>query len=71
MLASLADFRTDSLLDSGESALSALNSGYHAAFLLGAAFVVTAIAVGVALLRSTMAHPHGEPAGEPALGAQH
>ena len=72
ILASLADFRTDSLLESGESTASALTGGFHAAFLLGAAFVVTAIAVGVALLRPTMAHPHGEPAGEPALeGAQH
>jgi len=71
ILASLADFRTDSLLESGESTASALTGGFHAAFLLGAAFVVTAIAVGVALLRPTMAHPHGEPAGEPALeGAQ-
>ncbi len=72
ILASLADFRTDSLLESGESTASALTGGFHAAFLLGAAFVIAAIAVGVGLLRPTMAHPHGEPAGEPALeGAQH
>ena len=71
ILASLADFRTDSLLESGESTASALTGGFHAAFLLGAAFVIAAIAVGVGLLRPTMAHPHGEPAGEPALeGAQ-
>jgi EmrB/QacA subfamily drug resistance transporter len=72
VLASLADFRTDSLLDSGESTLSALTGGFHAAFLLGAAFVITAAAVGLALLRSTMPQHHGEPGGEPALeGAQH
>jgi MFS family permease len=72
VLASLADFRTDSLLDSGESTLSALTEGFHAAFLLGAAFVIAAAAVGLALLRSTMPQPHGEPGGEPALeGAQH
>ena len=72
ILASLADFRTDSLLESGESTASALTGGFHAAFLLGAAFVIAAIAVGAALLRPTMAHSHGEPAGEPALeGAQH
>jgi MFS family permease len=72
VLASLADRRTDSLLDSGESTLSALTGGYHAAFLLGAAFVIAAAAVGVALLRSTMPQPHGEPGGEPVLeGAPH
>ena len=72
ILASLADFRTDSLLESGESTLSALTGGFHAAFLLGAAFVITAITVGLALLRSTMPQHHAEPGGEPALeGAQH
>ena len=72
ILASLADFRTESLLDSGESTLSALTGGFHAAFLLGAAFVLTAAAVGLTLLRSTMPQHHGEPGGEPALeGAQH
>jgi EmrB/QacA subfamily drug resistance transporter len=72
ILASLADFRTDSLLDSGESTASALTGGYHAAFLLGAAFVITAIAVGLSLLRSTMPQHQEEPGGEPALeGAQH
>jgi EmrB/QacA subfamily drug resistance transporter len=72
VLASLADFRTDSLLDSGESTLSALTGGFHAAFLLGAAFVITAGAVGITLLRSTLPQHHGEPGAEPALeGAQH
>jgi len=72
ILASLADFRTDSLLESGESTASALTGGFHAAFLLGAAFVIAAIAVAVSLLRPTMAQHHEEPAGEPALeGAQH
>jgi MFS family permease len=72
ILASLADSRTESLLDSGESTLSALTGGFHAAFLLGAAFVLTAAAVGLTLLRSTMPQHHGEPGREPALeGAQH
>ena len=71
VLASLADFRTDSLLESGESTASALTGGYHAAFLLGAAFVIAAAAIGVALLRSAIPHPHEEQAGEPATaGAQ-
>jgi predicted MFS family arabinose efflux permease len=72
ILASLADFRTESLLDSGESTLSALTGGFHTAFLLGAAFVLTAAAVGLTLLRSTMPQHHAEPGGEPALeGARH
>ena len=72
ILASLVSFRTDSLLESGESTASALTGGFHAAFLLGAAFVIAAIAVAVGLLRPTMAQHHQEPAGEPALeGAQH
>jgi MFS family permease len=72
ILASLADFRTDSLLESGESTASALTGGFHAAFLLGAAFVIVAIAVGLSLLRATMPQHHAEPGGEPALeGAQH
>jgi len=71
VLASLADFRTDSLLESGESTASALTGGFHAAFLLGAAFVIAAAAIGVALLRSAIPHPHEEQAGEPATaGAQ-
>jgi EmrB/QacA subfamily drug resistance transporter len=72
VLASLADSRSTSLLDSGESALSATNGGYHAAFLLGAVFIAAAAAVGGALLRAGevgvhgAAEPHGEPATESA-----
>jgi EmrB/QacA subfamily drug resistance transporter len=71
VLASLADSRSTSLLDSGESALSATNGGYHAAFMLGAVFIVAAAAVGGALLRAGEvglhgAEPHGEPATESA-----
>ncbi|MGZ8697266.1 MAG: DHA2 family efflux MFS transporter permease subunit [Gaiellaceae bacterium] len=54
ILASVAASRTDSLAASGESALAALNGGYHAAFLLGAVFVMVAIAVTAALLRARM-----------------
>jgi EmrB/QacA subfamily drug resistance transporter len=71
VLASLADSRSTGLLDSGESALSATNGGYHAAFVLGAVFIVAAAAVGGALLRAGEvglhgAEPHGEPATESA-----
>jgi EmrB/QacA subfamily drug resistance transporter len=66
-LASLADSRTSSLVDAGDESLVALNGGYHAAFLLGAVFVLAAAAVGAALLRTTgvpSAHGAGEPAAE-------
>jgi predicted MFS family arabinose efflux permease len=66
ILASLADFRTDDLLASGEGRLDALTSGYHVAFLVGALFTVAAAAVVVLLLRpSPVAHP-GAAAAEPA-----
>jgi EmrB/QacA subfamily drug resistance transporter len=52
LLASLAASRTDTLAASGESHLSALVGGYHAAFLVGAIFAVTAALVGGGLLRA-------------------
>jgi MFS family permease len=66
VLASLAASRTDSLRASGDSALEALNGGYHAAFLVGAFFAVTAAVIGGALIRT-----HGataQAAEEPAFG---
>jgi EmrB/QacA subfamily drug resistance transporter len=51
VLASLAAARTESLADSGEAALEALNGGYQLAFLVGAIFAVAAAAVGALLLR--------------------
>jgi EmrB/QacA subfamily drug resistance transporter len=67
VLASLAASRTSTLLDSGESQLSALVGGYHVAFLLGAIFALGAAAIGAAFLREPaagMQHEgvHGEPA---------
>jgi EmrB/QacA subfamily drug resistance transporter len=52
VLATLATERTDGLLADGESAASALNSGYHLAYLIGAALVLVAIIVAVVALRS-------------------
>ena len=66
VLASLADSRKDTLLSSGDEPLVALNGGYHAAFLLGALFAVTAAAVGAALLRAGQYAPSE---GEEAFGA--
>jgi EmrB/QacA subfamily drug resistance transporter len=65
-LASVADSRTSSLRDSGESALTALNGGYHAAFLLGALFVAASAAVAGLVLRTAGVPAHGHEAGEPA-----
>jgi predicted MFS family arabinose efflux permease len=64
ILASLADSRTTSLLDTSSDG-SALNSGYHIAFLGGAVFAVLAGTVAAALLRPAQAPAHG---GEEAHG---
>jgi EmrB/QacA subfamily drug resistance transporter len=50
VLATLATERTDGLLADGESAAAALNSGYHLAYLIGAALIVVAIGVALTLL---------------------
>src|SRR6266516_1784682 len=52
VLATFATERTDSLRADGESLASALNSGYHLAYLIGAGLVVVAIAVAACVLRS-------------------
>jgi hypothetical protein len=51
VLASVAARRTATLTASGESALEALNGGYHVAFAIGAAFAVVAAVIGAAFLR--------------------
>jgi MFS family permease len=56
-LASIAASRTNRLTDSGDTALVALNGGYHAAFLVGAIFALSAAVVGGLLLR-TRAEAH-------------
>ena len=67
-LASAAEARTSTLLDSGESAVTALTGGYLVAFLLGAVFALGAAAIGAIFLRpGTVAEAHAEePAAEPA-----
>ena len=52
VLATFATERTDALLADGVSSLEALNSGYHLAYLIGAALVGVAIAVALVVLRS-------------------
>ncbi len=63
VLVSLAASRKDSLLASGEAPLVALNSGYHAAFLVGAIFALAGAVIGGAFLvtkQQAGAHEHGE-----------
>jgi EmrB/QacA subfamily drug resistance transporter len=52
VLATLATERTDSLRADGESLNSALNSGYHLAYLIGAALIAVAIVVALVVLRA-------------------
>jgi EmrB/QacA subfamily drug resistance transporter len=51
LLATLAAKRTDTLVASGHSTAVALNSGYHLAYLVGAALVFGALLVTVFVLR--------------------
>jgi EmrB/QacA subfamily drug resistance transporter len=71
VLATFATERTDGLLADGESTASALNSGYHLAYLIGAALVGVAIVIAVRVLRTETpgAAESGaeQEAGEPAL----
>jgi EmrB/QacA subfamily drug resistance transporter len=60
VLASLAASRTDTLKASGESALAALNGGFHAAFLVGAVFALAGAVLGAVLIRAGRQAPaHG------------
>ncbi len=52
VLATLATEHTHGLLADGKPAASALNSGFHLAYLIGAALAVAAIVVAVVVLRS-------------------
>jgi hypothetical protein len=55
VLATLATERTDGLLADGESTANALNSGYHLAYLIGAALIGIAIVVALRAFRSEAA----------------
>ncbi len=68
VLATLSSSRTDALRDGGESLASALTSGYQLAYLIGAALVLAAIAVGLTVVKSD--RPAGERiGGEPVAEA--
>ena len=51
VLATLSTAETARLRESGESVLSALNGGYHLAYLIGAGLILVAIAVAVSVLQ--------------------
>jgi EmrB/QacA subfamily drug resistance transporter len=51
LLASVAATRTDALRGAGDSAASALNGGFHVAYLVGALLMVAALAVALSVLR--------------------
>lgn len=55
VLASVAASRTSQLLADGSGHQAALVGGYHTAFLIGAAFALTAGAIGLAFLRTAPA----------------
>jgi MFS family permease len=66
VLATLAATRTGDLRDAGHSAASALNGGYHLAYLVGAALVLAALAIAVTVLRpEPRSQGAGAHAGEP------
>jgi EmrB/QacA subfamily drug resistance transporter len=63
VLATLSTTRTDNLVSDGVSQASALTSGYHLAFVIGAGLVVVALSIAFSALRPARA------AEEPAEGA--
>jgi EmrB/QacA subfamily drug resistance transporter len=61
VLATFATERTDGRLADGASTASALNSGYHLAYLIGAGLVLVAIAVAASVLSSRVPEAAGVP----------
>jgi len=62
VLATFATERTDSLVADGEPAAYALNSGFHLAYLIGAALIGVAIVLAVTVLRPRAAQGADETA---------
>jgi EmrB/QacA subfamily drug resistance transporter len=65
LLATLSTERSDSLIAEGVSQASALNSGYHLAYLVGAGLAAIAVAIAIFVLRPLPMPSHGEPGTEP------
>ena len=69
VLATLSTTRTEGLRDAGDSALAALNGGYHLAYLVGAGLILAALAVALTVLqpeRKAAAGGRGEAEARPA-----
>jgi len=71
VLASIAASRTSSLKASGHGELPALLGGYHASFLVGAIFALSAAAIGVAFFRTSNATAGAHAAPEFAAEGSH
>jgi NADH:ubiquinone oxidoreductase subunit 6 (subunit J) len=58
ILATVSATRTDNLLADGDASASALTSGYHLAFWIGAALILAALVVAVTVVQAPrqMAH---------------
>jgi EmrB/QacA subfamily drug resistance transporter len=66
VLATVSATHSDNLLRDGEAAASALTSGYHLAFYIGAALVLAALAVAAVVLEAPKQLAHeGAPSVEP------
>jgi hypothetical protein len=61
VLATVSASRTENLLDEGKGLASALTSGYHVAFWIGAACVVAAIVIAATVLESVTPATHQAP----------
>jgi EmrB/QacA subfamily drug resistance transporter len=66
VLATLATERTGALAAAGEPAASALNAGFHLAYLIGAVLVAIAAVVAVFVLHTASPSAAPEPAAKPA-----
>jgi EmrB/QacA subfamily drug resistance transporter len=66
VLSTLATERTDGLLADGEAAASALNAGFHLAYLIGAALVAVAIVIAVRVFRPQQPAHHEATVAAPA-----
>ena len=64
VLATLSSERTQQLLDDGVANASALNSGYHVAYLIGAGLAAIAAAIAIFVLRDVKPPAHGAPESE-------
>jgi EmrB/QacA subfamily drug resistance transporter len=69
VLATLASTETDRLANAGETAASALNGGFHVAYLVGAGLVLAAIVVAATVLQPENRAQAATARGEAALDA--